>query len=57
MSVGFQELLDAGDELEVPPGYRVESIGGNIVLSPWPPGYYALVMAGVRRQLSPHLPV
>jgi hypothetical protein len=57
MSVGFQELLDAGDELEVPPGYRVEIIGGNIVLSPWPPGYYALVMAGVRRQLSPHLPV
>jgi Uma2 family endonuclease len=56
MSDSFQGLLDDGDELQVPPGYRVEIIKGNIVLSPWPPGYYARVMTRVRKQLSPHLP-
>ncbi|MGX9887500.1 Uma2 family endonuclease [Streptomyces sp. NPDC002276] len=56
MSDGFQGLLDDGDELQVPPGYRVEIIRGNIVLSPWPPGYYARVMNQVCEQLSSHLP-
>lgn len=56
MSFSFKDLLDAGDELKVPPGFRVEIIGGNLVLSPWPLGYYARVMDRVCRQLSPHLP-
>jgi len=56
MSGGFQGLLDDGDELQVPPGYRVEIIRGNIVLSPWPPGYYAGVMDRVCEQLGPRLP-
>lgn len=55
MSPSFKDLLDAGDELKVPPGFRVEIIGGNIVLSPWPLGYYTRVMDRVCRQLSPHL--
>ena len=48
--------MDSGDELIVPAGYRTEIIGGNIVLSPWPKGYYTIAMDRVCKQLSPHLP-
>ena len=33
---------------DVPVGYRAEIIRGNIVMSPWPPGYYYLVMESIR---------
>ncbi|MGW2567538.1 Uma2 family endonuclease [Streptomyces sp. NPDC001537] len=56
MSDGFQALLDVGDELGVPRGYRVEVIRGTVVLSSWPPGHHARVMHRVCDQLKPHLP-
>jgi hypothetical protein len=52
----FKILLDDLDRLIVPPGYKAEIIKGNIVLSPWHPGYCCLVMESVRDQLGPHLP-
>ncbi|MER5222261.1 Uma2 family endonuclease [Streptomyces flaveus] len=53
---GFAYLLDALDEMRVPDGYKAEVVEGNIVVSPWPPGYYTLVMERVCDQLRPHLP-
>ncbi|MGW1166238.1 Uma2 family endonuclease [Streptomyces sp. NPDC002550] len=52
----FEHLLDDLDRLIVPPGYKPEIIRGNIVLSPWHPGYCALVMDSICKQLGPHRP-
>ncbi|MEV6053895.1 Uma2 family endonuclease [Streptomyces sp. NPDC052107] len=53
--IGFEELLDALDELDMP-GFKAEVIRGSIVLSPWSRGYYARVMRLVCTQLERHLP-
>ncbi|MGX1562444.1 Uma2 family endonuclease [Streptomyces sp. NPDC055506] len=53
---GFEELLSALDELNVPDGYKAEIVRGNIVVSPWSKGYYWRVMRLVCGQLEPHLP-
>ncbi|KPI28869.1 protein of unknown function DUF820 [Actinobacteria bacterium OK074] len=56
MRGGFEGMLDDLDELRVPAGYKPEIIGGNIVLSPWPKGFYTRVMRRVCGQLEPYLP-
>ncbi|MEV0638430.1 Uma2 family endonuclease [Streptomyces sp. NPDC050619] len=52
----FEAMLDNLDRLNVPDGYKAEIIRGNIVVSPWPRGYYTRVMNLVCKQLEPHLP-
>jgi hypothetical protein len=42
--------------MDVPGGYRAEIIGGNIVMSPWPKGYYLRLTRSLRKQIEPHLP-
>ncbi|MFF3916536.1 Uma2 family endonuclease [Streptomyces sp. NPDC001852] len=56
MMTSFENLLDDLDRLIAPDGYKAEIIRGNIVLSPWHPGYCALVMRSVCEQMRPHLP-
>ncbi|MGV4986260.1 Uma2 family endonuclease [Streptomyces sp. NRAIS4] len=56
MGVSFDQLLSDLDELIAPVGYKAEIIRGNMVLSPWHPGYCALVMRSVCEQLEPHVP-
>ncbi|MEU0070778.1 Uma2 family endonuclease [Streptomyces sp. NPDC006332] len=55
-SPSFEDMLVVLEELYVPAGFMAEIIRGNIVVSPWPKGYYTRVMKLVCSQLEPHLP-
>lgn len=49
-------LADAAEHIDVPDGYRVEIIEGNIVVSPTPLGPHALIVSRLHRILRPCLP-
>lgn len=49
-------LADAAERIEVPDGYRVEVIEGNIVVSPTPMGPHALSASRLRTALKACLP-
>jgi Uma2 family endonuclease len=49
-------LCSLHDQINPPEGYRVEIIEGNIVLSPSPLGKHALIVADIRRAITPTLP-
>ncbi|MEV4868468.1 Uma2 family endonuclease [Streptomyces syringium] len=40
----------------MPDGYRVEIVGGSIVMSPWSKGQYNDILDSLLDQLSPHVP-
>ncbi|EME99773.1 Uma2 family endonuclease [Streptomyces mobaraensis NBRC 13819 = DSM 40847] len=49
-----RDLEQVNDTL--PDGYRVEIIGGKIIMSPWSQGRYLRAMRSLERQLRPHAP-
>ena len=49
-------LAYAADQVDVPKGYRVEIIEGNIVVSPTPQGFHAVTTRSLRRAIEPMLP-
>jgi Uma2 family endonuclease len=54
----FPRLLDILEDLDqrIPEGFKVEIVGGSIVMSPWSQGFYSRVMDSLLDQLSAHAP-
>lgn len=50
------QLADAADQVDVPQGYRVEIIEGNIIVSPTPLGPHSLITMALQYELKATLP-
>ncbi|MEU6703109.1 hypothetical protein [Streptomyces wuyuanensis] len=50
----FEGLRETLLSTVAPDGHRAEIVGGNILMSLWPRGFYLPVMRAIRSQLEPH---